>query len=329
MKKISLLLIISFVFVWCTTSQKDVSDAKQKLLQDDTQVTQTDEVSSQDAEKSEEDSKVAASNIQIIPQDSLWFLSFDDITQSSLTTWEVKISGIARSSVEKIQVLFSNPTSGYPDDDYTLQTYKQWDSEFRYMASSRHQVLDFGENNYIFRAYSWDQISETKIVLNIPDESQEVTWIEKQLIGEEDNTIMIDLPTSSKYGEPMMLWESSFTYTQIKWLELSKEIFQQPRCETLTEFLWDRINVWYYWNTCRDIVKEKGIKFNVIRLEGEDYIYERHYIDFVHGFYGTYELEKWSGVTSENIAEKNTLLKEQEFPSLEIVDDLLKDIVNS
>jgi hypothetical protein len=33
-------------------------------------------------------------------------------------------------------------------------------------------------------------------------------------------------------------------------------------------------------------------------------------------------------VTSENIGDKNSELKEREFPSLEIVDDLMKDIVN-
>jgi hypothetical protein len=86
---------------------------------------------------------------------------------------------------------------------------------------------------------------------------------------------------------------------------------------------------WYYWNTCRDIVKDKGIKFNVIRLQGDDYVYERHYIDFVHGFYGVYELETGTGVTSENIADKNNELKLREFPSLDIVDDLIKDIVNT
>jgi len=34
-------------------------------------------------------------------------------------------------------------------------------------------------------------------------------------------------------------------------------------------------------------------------------------------------------VSSDTIAEKNNLLKDQEFPSMEIVDELLADIVNS
>ncbi len=86
---------------------------------------------------------------------------------------------------------------------------------------------------------------------------------------------------------------------------------------------------WYYWNTCRDIVKDYGIKFNVLRLDGEKYIYERHYIDAKHGLYATYELETGTGISKENIAEKNTEFKTREFLSLEVVDDLMKDIVKS
>lgn len=329
MKKIFFLFLCSIFLVSCGASQEDISDAKQKLLQ--TNEGQTEQTVSQSSEETQE--KVIDTpkkkNIQIIPQDDLGLLEFDEILESSLVTGEVKISGTAVSTVEKIQVLYSNPTSSYPDDDYTLQTFKPWDESFRYMASSRHQVLDFGENNYIFRAYSGDTTSETKIVLNVPDENEETVGIEKQLIGVEDNTVLIDLPTSSKYGEPMKLWESSFTYTQIKGLEIEKKIFSELACEWVTDFLKSEINTWFYWNTCRDIVKEKGIKFNVIRLDGENYIYERHYLDLVHGFYGIYELEKGTGVTSENIADKNNALKEQDFPSIEVVDDLMKDIVNS
>ena len=63
-------------------------------------------------------------------------------------------------------------------------------------------------------------------------------------------------------------------------------------CDTLETYLSESQTSWYFWNTCRDIVKEKGIKFNVIRLEGETYIYAGHYMDFVNGFYGVVELEK-------------------------------------
>jgi len=313
----------------CGQSQSDIDVAKQKLL-NQTPVEQTENADQVSQENESNSTHEAKKYIQIIPLTEKQFLDFDSILESSLTSGEVKISGTTNTQVDKIEVLFSNPTSTYPDDDYVLQTFKSWEKEFKYFAASRHQVLDFWENNYTFRAHSGEEVSETKVVLLIEKESDtEVKTTEAQLIGGEDNTVLIDLPVSSKYGEPMKLWETSFTYTQIKGLEIKKEIIQAVSCETLTDFLSERMTSWYYWNTCRDIVKDKWIKFNVIRLEGEKYIYERHYIDFIHGFYGSYELETGTEVSSDTIAEKNNLLKDQEFPSMEIVDELLADIVNS
>lgn len=334
MKKIiTLLLIWVFLLSACGQSQTEIDAAKEKLLQDSSSQELGDNTASQEPfsenqENQDEDKKL----VQILPQSEEQFLEFESISETSLTTGEVEISGKTLKNVDKIQVLFSNPTSDFPDDNYTLQTFEGglW-KEFKYFAASRHQVLDYGENNYIFKAYSGDNISETKIVLHVltDEEKEEQIGTESQLIGEEGDVILVELPTSSKYGEPMRMGEKSFTYTQIKWFEVNKESVTLLTCDGVTDFLTQRINTWYYWNTCRDIVKDKGIKFNVIRLSGEEYIYERHYIDFVHGFYGTYELEKGTGVTSENIAEKNNELKEQEFPSIEIVDDLMRDIVNS
>ena len=331
MKKIIFLLFVWALLSSCGQSQSEVDAAKQKILWDNTQtpveVVIPEEEQTPVVEKVEEKT---SQNIQIIPLSTQQVLNFDEISPESLTSGEVKITGTT-ADVDSIDVLFSNPTSAYPDDDYTLQTFKAWDTDFRYVASSRNQVLDFGENTYIFTAHAGSTTSQTKVVLVVPREweEDEKKWTESNLIGTENNTTLIDLPTSSKYGEPMKLWEASFTYTQIKGLEVEKQILSEVSCDGVTEFLTEKINTWFYWNTCRDIVKEKWIKFNVIRLDGEAYVYERHYLDFKNGFYGTYELERWTWVDSDNIAEKNTLLKEQEFPSLEIVDDLMKDIINS
>lgn len=326
MKNYVVLIIMLFALGSCGTSQSDIDTAKQDLLWN----TQVSEKSPESIQKKEEAIQEKSNLVQIIPMDDQRLLAIDDISEATLKIWEVVITGAVTSSVDRIDVLFSNPTSKYPDDDYTLQAYEAWDMIFKYIASSKNQVLDFGENEYIFRAYSWDLVSDTKVILEVSDEDEEeTTGKELNLVGVEENTILIDLPTSSKYGEPMKLWEESFTYTQIKGLEINKEILENISCETLTEYLTERMNSWYYWNTCREIVKDKGIKFNVIRLAWEEYVYERHYIDFVHGFYGTYELETGVWVTSENIADKNSELKEREFPSLDIVDDLIKDIVNT
>ncbi len=226
---------------------------------------------------------------------------------------------------------FSNEDSDFPVDNYTLQTFSPWDAVFKYNASSKSKVLDYWKNIYLITATASNgEVSQTEITINIPaQESQVAQETETQLVWWEDNLALVDLPKASSYGEPIMLSESSFTYSQIKSLEVQKEIVPELTCDDLNDFLQEKMNSWYYWNTCRDIVKDQWIRFNVIRLEGDEYIYERTYADFKNGFYGTYELERGTGVDSENIQEKNAELGEKEFPNTQIVDTLMRDILQS
>ena len=69
-------------------------------------------------------------------------------------------------------MLFTNPTSKHPDDNYTLKAFKTGDESFKYIASSKNQVLDFGQNEYIFRAHSGKEVSETKIILEVLGEDE-------------------------------------------------------------------------------------------------------------------------------------------------------------
>ena len=138
------------------------------------------------------------------------------------------------------------------------------------------------------------------------------------------------LPKSVEYGEPLRIGEKSFTYNQLKGLEIEQEILPTDfTCEGITDFLTERLKTWYFWNSCRDIIKERWISFQVIRISGEEYIYEKHYLDLIHGLYAVFELERWIGVDKEMLPEKNQELREKEFPVLEVVDKLMRDIVQS
>jgi len=319
-----------FLAVSCWESQ-ELRDAKAELLNNQTpseeRTTAESEITSNSSIRSE-NTLISWENVQIIPQTTEQYLDFDSISEADIADGEVVISGSADSSVEKIQVLFSNSDSDFPDDNYTLQTYTPESESFRYIASSKNQVLDFGKNTYTFRAYSGKEYTETDVIL-IHSKSEEISGTETRLIGGEDNTLFIDLPKSSEYGEPVQLGESSFTYSGIKWLEVSRELIPDVSCETLTDFLTERLNTWYYWNTCRDLIQNDAIYYNVISLSGEEYIYERHYIDFQNGLYATYELERGTGVDSENIADKNTELKEVAYETTTIVDGLIRDIIQN
>jgi len=78
-------------------------------------------------------------------------------------------------------------------------------------------------------------------------------------------------------------------------------------------------------------VKEKGISFYVIYLSGDTYTYQKHYIDYVHGFYASYDIETGTGVDKDTISAKNDELKEnnERFAKVAITDDLMKKIVNT
>jgi len=325
-----MLATLWFLLVSCG-NKAEIDSAKQELLWDNQTETQGDLWDNTTETVILQESSDSSWAIQIIELDGNSPLSFDEISQVALTNGEVIISWVANDDVDRIEVLFTNSSSTFSDDAYILQTYVQGEGDFKYIASSKNKVLDYGINEYIFRAYSWTDQNETKIILNVPTDTpnSEVEGVESQLIGWEDDSILIDLPVSTKYGEPLMLGTDSFTYTQIKWLEVEKQVLSEISCDGVTEYLTEKLNTWYYWNTCRDIVKDKGIKFNVIRLSGDEYVYERHYIDFTKGFYTTYELETGTGVDSENIQEKNNELKEKDFPTIEIVDDLVRDILQA
>ncbi|MDA9129313.1 hypothetical protein N9J72_02450 [Candidatus Gracilibacteria bacterium] len=344
MYKISFLLCVFLFITSCGQSQTDIDAAKQKLLgpsvpsETSTGATASgssdvvqESVEGTDEELDNDEQVVTSGTVQIIPQTAEQFLDFDDIDESELINGELEISGNTVTKVDKIQVLFSNFESNFPNDDYTLQTFEAGDRTFRYVASSRNKVLDFGENTYTFRAYSGNEITETRIRVRVNSEIQE------QADGGEttrdltpmDGAAFENLPKDTAYGEAMKLGENSFTYSQIKGLEISQESFENPSCATLTDFLRTRINNWFYWNTCRDLVAGKGIFYNVIRLEGDEYVYERHYVDFENGFYGTYELERGTGVSQDDVAAKNTELRDTPFESTSVVDGLMRDIVNS
>lgn len=331
MKKI-LLLVTLWLFLASCWNKTEIDSAKQELLGES--LIQEDTTSWNLANEEltpEEDTVENSSLVQIIPMDANSPLSFNEISEDVLTTGEVVISWLAGPDVDKIEVIFTNANSTFSDDRYVLQTYVKWEWDFKYIASSKNKVLDYGVNEYIFRAYTGIAENETKIILKVPSStpSKEDNGSESQIIGSEDDSLFIELPTSTKYGEPLLLGEDSFTYTQIKGLEIQKETLWVVSCDDVTDFLTNRLSTWYYWNTCRDIVKDKWIKFNVIKLVGNEYVYERHYIDFTKWLYGTYELETGTWIDKDNIEEKNNELKEEEFPTIEIVDDLMKDILQA
>lgn len=331
-----ILVVTLFFLASCWASTSEIEQAKKELFQTggtSPEITQTStwDISSEEIEEDMVEESINPSLVEIIPLTESQFIEVTPIAESDVNDWEIQISGKTLEKVEKIEVSFSNATSDYPNDNYTLQTFTSWDRAFKYNASSMLQVLDYGKNTYIIKAYTTaDNYSETEVSIIVPTKPSVIEGSQQQVIGTEDDSVILNLPVSAEYGNPISLGVNSITYSNINGFEIVKKDVSGVTCEGLTEYLQDSINTWFYWNTCRDIVKDKGISFYVIRLDGETYIYQKHYVDFEHSFSATYDIETGTGVDSNTIAEKNTELKDinDTFEKVSMVDGLMRKLVN-
>jgi len=350
MKKIIILVFLSLILTSCFGDSQEVIDAKKDLwiiektaddLKEDKAWNVINDLS--------EDPRISITQISGEP-----LLKLNPLKYSDFKNWHSKITGTTLWQVDKIKVNFSNENSEYPNDSFVLQKFKSWWNKFQYNANSQFKVLDFGLNKYLFTAYSWDKKSvlELKVLVSLNDDEY-LDWKNKkqdsfkkveetktkELIWDENDLVFTELPEWGDFWNVVKLWEKSFTYSDIKWFEVKKEIIKKINCGKnedtgeyfVTEFLQERQNSYYYWNTCRDLIKDKGISFYVIRLDWDKYFYEKHFIDLIHWFYWVYELESWEWVNKDNISEKNKELKEKnkDFTNTEIVDDLFKKIINN
>lgn len=345
MKKIiniSLILLVSFWLSSCFFTNKDqVNQAKQDLgiIEDtlsDTQIEQAkeemkNEETVQEETKQEEVTKVETpKNIEIQSLTSEQFIQLDDLSKENLLDGEVEITGTTTTKVDKIIVNFSNATSDFPEDRYTLKQFTPGSESFLYRAFSRYETLDFGKNIYLIEAYSWDKVSKLQLTLNVV--KQEEQSVEEKVEQVFEDISINALPVGANYGSPVELWDGKFTYSDIKGLEILRDVLPElSECngDTLTEVLTDKINAWFFWNTCRPIETDEWISVFVVRLDGDEYVYEKHYYLSYEWIYWVQELERWTWVTNQNIWEKNKELKEknEQYTILEVVDSLFVDIL--
>lgn len=356
MKKIIILLSLLIILSSCFWDSDEVKKAKQDLwVIKITNIVEQDSILDK-----QEDIKVLEQSwdprIKITQVSGEKLLELDPLDYKDFKSGYAKISWKTLGQVDKIIVSFSNNESDFPSDWFTLKKFKGWDTTFEYNASSKWKVLDFWVNKYRFIAYSWNEKSILELLVVVSEDDKRVLENNGNLSQFEDNKnkeLINDnkwdedssnnelfeiniLPKGWDYGDIVKLWEKSFTYSDIKWLEVNQEKFWNITCDKneetgkyfVTELLSEKQKSWYYWNTCRDIIKWKWISFFVTRLEWDNYVYEKHYIDTQHGLYWIYELERWDGATSENLSDKNKELKATngDFESLSVVDSLFRQI---
>jgi hypothetical protein len=127
------------------------------------------------------------------------------------------------------------------------------------------------------------------------------------------------------------MWSWKYTYDGVRWLELYSiwSIDLEDTDDSVTSYLSETLDGWFFWNTRRNISGDNGISFYVLRLEGDNYFYEKHYYT-EKWIYWVVTLEKWTWVNLDNLQEKNTELKNvnDEFVITAISDVLFKQILD-
>lgn len=335
-----IVFLFPFLLFSCFGESKEIQEAKKDLLWD----TQKQEISSQDTlsgtisdiplvDTSQNEREVSSYHINHLTDafiDIEPILNIESITDTLDIKWKVN-----NPDIDKIVVTFTNTTSSFPSDTYTLQTFKKGDKTFLYRAYKKYQVLDTGKNMYTIDAYVWTNlISKLELEVNILSNiSQNTSWTWEvseyipKSIWDENNTVFLNLPVNeSTYGNPIMTGESSFTYSNISWFEVRKSSDTlDVTCENIWDFLKQNYS-WYYWNTCRPIYQD-SFSLQVISLAWEKYKYEKHYIDKKYWFYAVALLEEWTWLLKEDLASKNQELKEKTFEITTLSDTLFKDML--
>ncbi|MBW7954627.1 hypothetical protein H3C61_02340 [Candidatus Gracilibacteria bacterium] len=312
MKKLIILLLPLFLYS-CFGDSQEVENAKKELLNNnENNKSLVDENIDKDKnldeikEETKEETKENSYEINYLTDK---FLEIKDIKDISLIKDGFDINGIVNNpDIDKITVNFENKTSSFPKDNYTLKTFKKGDKTFLYRAYKKYETLDFGTNKYEINGYVGENlVSKIEIIVNI----------EKNDTSFNSGAIIPDI------GEEKIVFSGDEENLDIQKISGLDDI----TCENIDEFLKNNYT-WYYWNTCRSF-GENIFYVNVLSLSGENYNYERLYLDILNNNFAKILIETGTGVSKDNLKDKNDELKTKEFLNLENINNLFKKLTTN
>lgn len=290
--KIFSIILLLFVLVSCWGESKEIEQAKQNLLNT---VSESWENVAENIPSPQSENVVPSENLESYTRvENVFWEGFIEVApvwnvENILETLDISWNVLSKD-ITKITVSFENPTSAFPkDENYVLQTYKPGNSTFLYRAYKKYSVLDKGQNLYKIDAYIWEELKQTVVLeVFLANETQ------KEILN-----VWAQIEMSSQTGN----------------LEIFELTSSGITCENVWDFLSNRYS-WYYWNTCRPVVKDQSFAVHVLRLDGENYLYEKHYFDTIKNMYAVATLETGSGITREQLPEQNAIFREKIFTEL-------------
>ena len=268
------------------------------------------------------------------------FLEFDEFSDSDLNDMEIELTGKTLWNVDSIRVLYSNDTSNFPDDDYTLGQFEAGDETFLYRAFQQYDVFDYGTNIYTFIAKSGEKESKLQLTIYYPEEVEQEYEETSALESNATSEINLDmLPRGSEYGNPVKVSESTVSYSDISWLEISAKKDREFVCEN--DYILSQADaldlgiIW--WNTCIPTANKASISFYMLSIKDGVYTYAKHYVSTDYYWILELESEEIENYDElETIAQKNDWLKQKNlelkkkndtFSVVEVTDTLFTEII--
>ncbi|MDD2907848.1 MAG: hypothetical protein PHH98_04355 [Candidatus Gracilibacteria bacterium] len=331
---IFLLSVLIFLLTSCFSSNNDdINKAKEELLNGNNPIEEDynveDEARYDELEKNQKENIEESVIINDLTTDS--FIKIDNIDKDKLSALSLEITGTTTTNVDKIIVNFSNSGSTFKEDNYTLKTFKSGDKTFLYRAFLKYETMDYGRNVYLIEAYSGDKVSKTELILNVLKPENDTSLQSEKEPIESEKVDTSNLPVGQYYGNPVELGDSKITYSDIKGLQIEKltSTGLTLDSDSVNNFLSNKVEGWFFWNSLRPIYDNEGVSFFVIRLDGTKYIYEKHYFT-PDGYYGVLQLETGEGIDISNLSDKNSefKLKNDTYATVTIADMLFKNILS-
>lgn len=348
MKKL-VFILLPFMLVSCFKETNKIEDAKREALWDKKyeEIVNAEETSTgNDITSNYKEETLVVEKIDK-PYIKLENLSREEIftipelptittaTKEFSITWKI----LWEFEVDKVMVTFSNKTSEYPNDPYTLTTFKPWDSEFKYNANmTPFNVLDYGVNEYLISAYIWEKVFSQKLEIYIPSpykepessntedfkEAEETTWSHKgyDING---NYFTVEFPEADSYGSVIEIEDWVFTYSKVEDFKINAVDKLSLSCDNSDELSDHLINeFWYvYWNSCVPLTSKNWLGVNVLQIKDGKYNYFKYYADTKNALYGIKDLDSGEWIDKTNIADKNKEFKNKDFSRFVILTDTI------
>lgn len=308
MKKIFTLFFLSFFIVSCFwwANKDDIEKAKNDALngiQDKTIETWN----LKDKENIWEENSLENSQKDIsykyLTDDK--FIKIDSFSKEDFSDLKQEITWTTIWEVDKIDISYEN-TTNWKKSNFSLKKFKKGDETFMFRAFKEYETLDYWKNIFVITAHSWDKISKLEYIVNIEKdlENNQKEEIKAEAVDS------AELPVSAVFWNPVEIWNWKVTYSDIKWLEIEKvwTIDLENNEESVTNFLRDKYKTVFYWNTKRAMPWEKWISFFVVRVDWNNYIYEKHFYNWE--YYWILPLEKGDFDSSLSLEEKTKALSD-------------------